>query len=177
MTPMAFAGVGTAISSGSTVTVDAFDICRKVTNPGPGTRMVFTGTQQEWQSFINHPNGLTMDTCAPPCSGALVGGFCWYLGGKSKSCTTVCSGLGMDVDMTGTRDFAGSGGTKAHCQAVMDAVKAPVGPVQDSSCNSGAQHIGCSYFTTVKQVSHRCVNAETTADGKSSYMVRVCACK
>lgn len=66
---LAAAQVGTPVTSGSTVTIDAHGECRKVTNPGSGTRMVFTGTAPEWQSFIDNPSGLTMEECGPSCAG------------------------------------------------------------------------------------------------------------
>ena len=58
-----YAQVGTPIPSGQTVTVDAHGECRQVTNPGSGTRMVFTGTAAEWASFRDNPNGLEMAEC------------------------------------------------------------------------------------------------------------------
>jgi len=64
----ASAQVGTQIPSGQTVTVDAHGECRQVTNAGSGTRMVFASTAAEWQSFRDHPNGLTMDACASGCT-------------------------------------------------------------------------------------------------------------
>ncbi len=72
-TGIAIAQVGTPIPSGQTVTINAHGQCRKVTNPGSGTRMVFTGTATEWQSFRNNPNGLSMAACCTrqPASG-------WY---------------------------------------------------------------------------------------------------
>ncbi len=54
------AQVGVPIPTGSTVTVDAHGVCRDVTNPGSGTRMVFTETLPEWQSFVDHPEGSIM---------------------------------------------------------------------------------------------------------------------
>jgi hypothetical protein len=62
---LATAQVGTPISSGQTVTINAHGECREVTNPGTGTRMVFTGTAAEWQSFRDHPSGLTIVKCPP----------------------------------------------------------------------------------------------------------------
>lgn len=64
----ATAQVGTQIPATQTVTVDAHGECRDVTNPGTGTRMVFTSTAPEWQSFIDNPNGLEMAACGPDCA-------------------------------------------------------------------------------------------------------------
>jgi len=61
---IAAAQVGAPIPSGQTVTVDAHGECRQVTNPGSGTRMVFSGTAAEWTSFRNNPSGLTMEACS-----------------------------------------------------------------------------------------------------------------
>lgn len=60
----ATAQVGTSIPAGQTITVDAHGECREVTNPGSGTRMVFTSTAPEWQSFRDNPNGLEMAECS-----------------------------------------------------------------------------------------------------------------
>jgi hypothetical protein len=62
---LATAQVGTPVASGATVTIDAHGECREVTNPGTGTRMVFTGTAAEWQSFRDNPSGLTIAKCPP----------------------------------------------------------------------------------------------------------------
>lgn len=72
------AQVGTPVSSGQTVTVNSHNECRQVTNPSEGTRMVFTGTAAEWQSFRNNPNGLIMAACAGPaaCTTGPVGTAC-----------------------------------------------------------------------------------------------------
>lgn len=62
---LATAQVGTPVPSGQTVTINAHGECREVTNPGAGTRMVFTGTAPEWQSFRDNPSGLTIVKCPP----------------------------------------------------------------------------------------------------------------
>jgi len=68
----ATAQVGTQIPATQTITVDAHGECRQVTNPGTGTRMVFTSTAPEWQSFIDNPSGLEMAACVQPCGIPLV---------------------------------------------------------------------------------------------------------
>lgn len=65
MPMLSLAQVGTSVSSGATVAINQHGECRQVTNPGSGTRMVFTGTSEEWKSFRDHPSGLTMSACAP----------------------------------------------------------------------------------------------------------------
>jgi len=180
------AQVGTPIPSGQTVTVDAHGECRQVTNPGSGTRMVFTSTAPEWTSFIDNPNGLTMAACAAidgaPCGldgqGVGVGGYCWYLGGGGQSCTQVCASRG-GVNMEGTRDFAGSGGTLENCMTVQTALNMPGSATTNVACvgSEGRGH-GCSMRTGGSGLGkrYRCYEPETKADDSIYYFRRFCAC-
>lgn len=61
------AQTGISIPAGQTVKIDAHGVCLQVKNPGSGTRMVFIGTANEWNSFRNYPNGLTFSACTVPC--------------------------------------------------------------------------------------------------------------
>jgi hypothetical protein len=62
---VAFAADSYTVAAGATVTINEQGICRKVTNPAgaAGARWISTKTAAEWQSFIDHPNGLTMAAC------------------------------------------------------------------------------------------------------------------
>lgn len=64
---IATAQVGIQVPAGHTVKIDAHGSCRQVTNLSSGTRLVFTGTAAEWNSFINYPNGLALNSCTVPC--------------------------------------------------------------------------------------------------------------
>jgi hypothetical protein len=79
---VAAAQVGAPITSGSTVTIDAHGVCRDVTNPGSGTRMVFTETAAEWQSFIDNPEGLNFAACS--------GGGTWEVEGLQMMSSGEC---------------------------------------------------------------------------------------
>lgn len=108
----ATAQVGTSIPSGETVTIDAHGECRQVTNPGTGTRMVFSGTAAEWQSFIDNPNGLEMATCRQPCGNPLVIG-CVAADGAIYAGSTV-GGSPMYV-ATADETASSWGGMKEAC--------------------------------------------------------------
>lgn len=168
----AVAQVGVAIPSGQTVTVDAHGECRQVTNPGSGTRMVFTGTAAEWASFRNNPNGLILATCLPPCGGVVVGGYCWYTGGYKQSCDAACADRG-GCNLEGTRDYAGTGGTDANCASVLDALGMGAGSVQRGyggvTINVGT---GCAI---IQQTRIRHLNHPTTCNAPT-FHYRACAC-
>ena len=164
------AQVGTPIPSGQTVTIDQHGECRKVTNPGSGTRMVFTGTAAEWTSFRDNPNEVTMAACSSPCGGTSVGGYCWYRGATNQSCTTVCGSRG-GVNMAGTRNYAGSGGTNAGCTAVGNAFG--IGGSATAYSASGTQGWGCG--TAIFDNLHRYTRT-TAAGALQQYIRRFCAC-
>jgi hypothetical protein len=178
---------GTAIPSGATVTIDAHGVCKKVTNPGSGTRMVFTDSAGEWANFRSNPNGLTMNACTPSCGGKVVGGYCWYAAAVGQSCTQACTSRG-GVDMEGTRNYAGSGGTNAQCDAVLTAIGFPLThpdqTVEEATCVDGGKDLGCvhSALGEVFSVRFRCTGAPTTAlavwrpENEYDKTRRACAC-
>ena len=105
------------------------------------------------------------------CPGITVGGFCWYYGAGGESCTTVCSARG-GYDASGTRDWAGSGGTNANCKAVFEAIGETDG--DDTVANlSGAY--GCASDWSDISDWWRYTSA-TTAGASSANVHRVCAC-
>lgn len=176
---LAAAQVGTPIPAGSTVTVDVHGECRQVTNPSSGMRMVFTGTAAEWTSFRDNPNGLTMAACSS-CNGTVVGSFNWYPGAAGLSCTQVCSTCG-GVDMAGTRDYAGSGGTLANCSAVLNALWPGqlTGQVVNQGTGAGSyDSMGCVHWGAGQGVSYgvRYYLVATSADNSAGDTYRACAC-
>ena len=100
---LATAQVGTPIPSGQTVTINAHGECRQVTNPGSGTRMVFTGTAAEWTSFRNNPNGLTMSACSTGLYVNSGGGWCavWGNSPVSPTCPGGTVTLGQSCSIIG----------------------------------------------------------------------------
>jgi len=109
---------------------------------------------------------------APPCKGKLVGGFCWYLGvSETQHCGLVCGSHGGYNDAT--RTFAGSSGTNANCQAVLDALGAP-GSTVSTLVGSGAG-VGC-FFMTLASDRYRVADTDTTANATFTLAQRACAC-
>jgi hypothetical protein len=105
--------------------------------------------------------------CAPACGGEMIGGYCWYLSAYNQSCDQACSGRG-GCNLTGTRNYAGSGGTNARCDAVMDALATPRDTMQQNGEGDG---IGCSNFGFM----HIRYAAPTTTCGAKGFP-RACAC-
>lgn len=110
------------------------------------------------------------------CNGEIVGGSCWYLGEAGDSCTVVCGGHGSYDQATLT--YAGSSGTSARCEAVLNAFSGVgTGLPEEGTCSFG---LGCFYDVSVA-ARRRCVVTATagtaTNAGDSSILVRrVCAC-
>lgn len=179
----AMAQVGTVIPSGSTATVDTHTVCMQVTNPGSGNRVVFTGTAAEWLNFRTNLNGLTMTPCPPACSGVSVAGYCWYRGGVQESCDTTCSSHG-GVNMNGTRDYVGSGGTLSQCRSVANAINAVAGLEGysgDGPDYGGAEAVGCSILRldmwgSISHTAGRFADSTTTSSATREGVLRICAC-
>ncbi|MBI5534295.1 MAG: hypothetical protein HY898_16340 [Deltaproteobacteria bacterium] len=109
---------------------------------------------------------------APSCKGVLVGGFCWYLGvSEAQHCGLVCGSHGGYND--GTRTFAGSSGTDANCQAVLDALNAPGGTV--STLVGSGSGVGC-FFMTMASDRYRVADEPTTSNATYTLAQRACAC-
>jgi hypothetical protein len=133
---------------------------------------------------LNHASGLL--TCDGFCNfdtsgcggcallgGAGVGGFCWFAGGFLDTCDGACAAQGLAYDDAGTRGYAGSDGTNAHCVAVLDALGLGAGAVSDNpGCGTG---IGCALaLGDLGRV--RCTPTPTTASAASGPAARACAC-
>lgn len=159
------------VNSGATVQINEHSVCQRVTNnhaSGQGI-LVPTKTASEWTTFRNNrPAGVTLAACPPQCAGKSVGGYCWYAGVSDQSCTQVCSARG-GVNMAGTRDYAGSGGTNANCLAVLNALSLGSGAIQ----NSGTANLGCSF---VGLFGRQRYPTTTTAEASNALAQRACAC-
>ncbi|MCC7253067.1 hypothetical protein [Hyphomicrobium sp.] len=108
-------------------------------------------------------------TTKPDCGGAMVGGYCWYLGAANQSCTTVCDSHGGYNEATKT--YAGSAGTNDNCNAVLTALgvtNMSFSTYCSTNCGSG-----CLQHTSSKR--YRTTSA-TTAGAKYSAYKRACAC-
>lgn len=165
-----------SVNSGATVQINEHGVCQRITNGhASGQRiMVPTRTATEWTTFRNNrPAGVGMAACPPVCSGVSVGGYCWYLGAVGQSCTQVCSSRG-GVNIAGTRNYAGSGGTNAQCQSVLNAL-GQTGGVNQLPCEDGMQYTGCIRFSLFFG-NIRCTGATTTDVGSYSAASRACAC-
>lgn len=165
-----------SVNSGATVEINEHGVCQRITNGhASGQRiMVPTKTASEWASFRNNrPAGVAMAACPPACSGVMVGGYCWYAGAQGQSCTQVCSSRG-GVNIAGTRNYAGSGGTNAQCQSVLNAL-GHAGEVTQLACNDGMQYAGCLRYGFIFG-NLRCTGAATTDSGNFSAASRACAC-
>lgn len=124
----AFSADRYTVANGATVTIDEHGVCQKVTNSST-SRMVPTKSAAEWSSFRSSPGaGVSLAACPPPCGGTMVGGYCWYatISETYQSCDDICASRG-GCNLEGTRNYAGSGGTDANCQAVLNALGVLVG--------------------------------------------------
>ena len=112
------------------------------------------------------------------CCQATNGGNCWFLGALGESCADVCAAVapgsfpdaGYDAD---TASYAGTGGSDANCQAVLNAVLNPDPPFGGSTtCGGGGT--GCS---VISGTGYRCTDAATNAVDSHPLVRRACACQ
>jgi len=99
-----------------------------------------------------------------------VGGACWFVGGDNQSCATVCATNGLAYD-SATASYAGSGGSAANCQAVLDALSASGGSVLDIACADGW---GCLVNIASR---FRCTIPATNSTAALLNVSRACACQ
>jgi hypothetical protein len=173
------------VASGTTVTIDEHGVCRDVTNNHASSLgiMVPTRSANEWhtatQSFlVQLSSGVTAASCAATCAGTLVGGYCWYYSqSDGQDCDAVCSPHG-GCNLTGTRNYAGSGGTIGQCDAVLTAVGAPSpGSIQNfSNPNYGGGVIGCSFDSAFTNTRTYEISNPTTCNAPFHLIRRACAC-
>lgn len=103
----------------------------------------------------------------PPCSGASVGGFCWYASAGSGNCTTTCATHGGYN--AATHSYAGGGGDNTNCAAVLDALGLQMGSV---TTGGSATH-GCGRSTMVGRIRY---TGTTTEGSNLPSLTRACAC-
>jgi len=132
--------------------------------------VIYDATSQRWRAA-----GLPFDSAAAggACSagGLSMGGYCWYIGNDNQSCTSVCSTRGGYN--AATKDYAGSAGTSANCQAISMAFFADqIGWWGDDPC-TGYTTLGCLQYTGS---AFRCIGGATTEAGSLSGGHRFCAC-
>ncbi len=148
---------------------------------GPGLGCVDTslGTIRCTDPPTSFSGGLagTRQMCAcRACTGVGVGGYCWYAAAE-VNCDDRCAAEGQAYDPA-TATYAGSDGTTAHCEAVLDALVAPgIGPFDTSACVSGA---GCAWGYVdppgaILQL--RCTTPATTSSASAPDGGRACACQ
>lgn len=147
--------------------------CYKIAGTANGTRYRGTTTTTAYAQGTS-----TERACAckftgsgDPCldaGGVSVGGACWFMGGLTASCDTVCTNWVGGTYNTATLSYAGSGGSNANCGAVLTALSAPG---LGASTNIG-NAAGCQISSG--SVRNRGTTATTSAASGSYY--RACAC-
>ena len=120
------------------------------------------------------PTPTATPTSTPSCTdGFALGGACWFTGSElGQSCDQVCAGEGLVYDEA-TRTVAGSDGTDANCQALLDGFAFPSPWAGSADCD--VYGVGCSSMP-IEFVSGRCATPPTTADASHPSVVRFCAC-
>jgi len=108
----------------------------------------------------------------PSCSGAVVGGYCWYASAANQSCDTTCAPYG-GCNLSGTRDYAGSGGSDANCVAVIAALGFGSYPHQNWSNNDLGCHFAWASWTYWSTALPTTCQA---ADPGAANAQRMCAC-
>ena len=90
---------------------------------------VTVGTDKYCMTFTGAGDGdkfLVKDATAGACCQANTGGFCWFLSFLAgENCDATCTRMGKTCDVAGTVNYAGTGGTLAQCDAVLDALLGP----------------------------------------------------
>ena len=113
------------------------------------------------------------DADAPPgrCAGHVVGGSCWYLSVEERNCDDACSSHGGYDEAT--RTYAGSSGTNANCDEVLDALG--VAGSRTSTLAASFAAVGCFYLN-LADARYRVQDRTTTSS--ATYMLgrRACAC-
>lgn len=103
-------------------------------------------------------------------AGVIVGNYCWYLSNTSESCDQACTTYG-GCNLTGTRDYAGSNGTSANCEAVAVALGSPAGTPTEGPASMA---VGCNSRTSTDV--RRNTDTTTTCAATASPHERFCAC-
>lgn len=170
ITSLAFGADSYQVNFGTNSTVNEHGECRKVINNSVTGLDVYvpTKTAQEWADFRNNlPTGIKV--CH--CNSQVVGDFCWHMGAVGESCTTVCGNVSLTLDLTNTTSYAGSGGSNANCEAIMDAHAMPDDDTTDTVNNA----CGCQYKTNGSTQRLRGTQATTAACSNANWQ-RACIC-
>ena len=117
--------------------------------------------------------GADADADVPigPCGGEEIGGHCWYLGGEERSCDDACTGHGGYDEAT--RTYAGSSGTNANCDAVLNALG--VGGSSVSTLGGSGTGAGCFYMN-MADTRYRVADTPTASGATYILSRRACAC-
>jgi hypothetical protein len=102
---------------------------------------------------------------------AVVGGYRWFLGGGGASCDDTCTAQGL-VYSAATLSYAGSGGTDANCNAVLDALAVP----NISFLDGGPGGVGCFYCGPGCE-RNRDLTPTTSSATYPIIVQRACACQ
>ncbi len=110
-----------------------------------------------------------------PCEeagGKVVGGFCWLKSGANKSCAQTCTEAGSTCNLSGTKDYAGSGGSSANCQSVLDAL----GKTGSGSVTDGTSYFGLSCNWDSSGDRNRVTSPATSCSAYAPNTYQACAC-
>lgn len=136
------------------------------TSGDPGSSDVF-GTTSDGDTTSDSTTGGSSSGGGGACGGVEVGGHCWYLGGSEATCAATCAAHGGYSAATST--FAGSDGTNANCQLVLNALGTAGGVTDwDDSVGVGCYKWGSSGW--------RAPTPTTTPEASASGYYRACAC-
>jgi len=117
-------------------------------------------------SVPEHPNVT--------CGGTDLEGACWYFGGENLSCEMVCSSHGGYNDAT--RNYAGSDGTSANCQNVLNKLSIPL----DNFYKTTQGGLGCFALQTTSGNYFGYWDSQPTT-ATATYSIpgrrRLCACQ
>lgn len=141
-------------SAANTITDGQYIQLRLTSSAAASTAITATMTVGTGSDGWSVTTGAGSSFCSDAV-GRAIGGYCWYQGGNGQSCDTNCTGRG-GCNVTGIRDFAGSSGTLANCDLVLDTLYG-AGTAADTSISgigcgkNGASHIRDTVLTTCTQ--------------------------
>ncbi len=129
---------------------------------------------------LGHAGGTLActDTCdfdvsgCDECGGLFQFDVCWYLGELDEDCNEVCTSHG-DVYDAGTSTVAGSSGTNANCEGLLDGLNAPGEGLDNDGAGCG-EGFGCAVASSNFRA--RCSTPPTDAISASAVVRRVCGC-
>jgi hypothetical protein len=180
---------GLAMSADGTKIAAAVQNGQIYTSIDSGVTWTASESNRSWQGIAISPDGTKLaavvyggqiytsgcaaaeeeggSTCG--AGGVSVGGYCWYASEHAQSCNQACASHG-GCNLTGTRDYAGSGGTNTQCKAVLDALALGSGSVASDAVLA----VGCAADEGGTRV--RKTSPTTTCAATSLGLFRACAC-